>query len=99
MSETAVVKDKKEKLSGSSQGPFSVWQGMTFPMWLRFLAMRPPMDWSQAARIAICTGCSINNSISGIAERLLYGRSIDKVELSAPPVFILGHWRSGTTWL
>lgn len=97
MSEPASV--KKEKLSGSSQGPFSVWQGMTFPMWLRFLALRPPMDWSQAARIAICTGCSINNSISGLAERIISGRRIQKVKIPAPPVFILGHWRSGTTWL
>ena len=96
MSDTA---KGKEKLSGSSQGPFSVWQGMTFGSWLRFLAMHPPMDWSQAVRIALCTGCSINNSICGAAERLIYGRQIDKVQFPAPPVFILGHWRSGTTWL
>lgn len=91
--------NKKDKTSGSSQGPFSIWQGMSFGNWLRFLAMRPPMDWSQAARIAICTGCNINNSISGFAEKVLYGRQIQNTQFPGPPVFILGHWRSGTTWL
>jgi LPS sulfotransferase NodH len=90
---------KKDKTSGSSQGPFSVWQGMTFSTWLRFLAMRPPMDWSQAFRIALCTGCSMSNSVFGLAERLLYGRQIQNVKFPGPPVFVLGHWRSGTTWL
>lgn len=32
-------------------------------------------------------------------ERLLYGRKIRKHRLSSPPVFILGHWRTGTTHL
>ena len=88
-----------EKLTGTSQGPFSLWQGMAFGDWLRFLAMKPPLDSSQAARIAICTGCSINNSILGLLEKMVYGRRIEQVKFPRPPVFILGHWRSGTTWL
>lgn len=88
-----------EKLTGTSQGPFSLWQGMSFGDWLRFLAMKPPLDYSQAARIAICTGCSINNSILGLLEKMVYGRRIEQVKFPRPPVFILGHWRSGTTWL
>lgn len=90
---------KKDKTTGSSQGPFSVWQGMTFGMWLRFLAMRPPMDWTQASRLAICTSCSISNSINRVVERLLFGRQIDNAKFPGPPLFILGHWRSGTTLL
>ena len=30
-------------------------------------------------------------------ERLLFGMAIHRHRLSAPPVFIIGHWRSGTT--
>lgn len=89
----------KDKTTGSSQGPFSVWQGMTFGTWLRFLAMRPPMDWTQASRIAICTGCSLSNSVNRVIERLIYGRQIDNAQFPGPPLFILGHWRSGTTLL
>jgi hypothetical protein len=32
-------------------------------------------------------------------ERLRYGRAVRRTELVADPVFILGHWRSGTTYL
>ncbi len=32
-------------------------------------------------------------------ERLLHGRRIREHQLESPPVFILGHWRSGTTHL
>ncbi len=34
-----------------------------------------------------------------LAERLLYDRAIQRHEFSAPPVFVLGHWRSGTSYL
>jgi omega-hydroxy-beta-dihydromenaquinone-9 sulfotransferase len=32
-------------------------------------------------------------------ERVRYGSIIDTLEITNPPVFILGHWRSGTTYL
>jgi hypothetical protein len=34
-----------------------------------------------------------------LAERLLYERAIRRHEFAAPPVFVLGHWRSGTSYL
>jgi hypothetical protein len=33
------------------------------------------------------------------AELLLFGRRINRVHISDPPIFIIGHWRSGTTHL
>lgn len=88
-----------EKTTGANQGPFSAWQGMTFSTWLRFLALRPAMDWGHAARISLCTACSVSNSVNKVLERMLYGRQIDNVQFPGPPLFILGHWRSGTTLL
>lgn len=32
-------------------------------------------------------------------EKLLYAKKIQDTEISSPPIFILGHWRSGTTAL
>ncbi|NIP74476.1 MAG: sulfotransferase, partial [Xanthomonadales bacterium] len=32
-------------------------------------------------------------------ECILVGRYLPKIEEMAPPIFILGHWRSGTTHL
>ena len=34
-----------------------------------------------------------------VLEALRFGRAIDRAELAEPPIFILGHWRSGTTHL
>lgn len=34
-----------------------------------------------------------------LLQHLLFGRAIAKTQLVAPPLFVLGHWRSGTTLL
>lgn len=39
------------------------------------------------------------NSLAGVAQRVAYGRLIDQTTIDQPPVFIVGHWRSGTTYL
>lgn len=39
------------------------------------------------------------NSIMHRVQRVLYGRRIREAEIEHPPVFIIGHWRSGTTHL
>lgn len=32
-------------------------------------------------------------------ERILFGKKIEKLQIEYPPIFIIGHWRSGTTYL
>ena len=44
-------------------------------------------------------GCTLMNSVLAGFQNLTYGRRIDETELVAPPVFVVGHWRSGTTLL
>jgi hypothetical protein len=39
------------------------------------------------------------NSLLGLATRLLYGRKVSRTRIEHPPLFVLGHWRSGTTLL
>lgn len=85
--------------TGSSQGPCCMFQGLDFPAWLRLLARRPKMEWAYALRIAGVTAFSLSNSFWGFAEKLLYDRRIRAHKIEQPPVFILGHWRSGTTLL
>jgi hypothetical protein len=82
----------------SSQGPVCIWQGMDLPMWVRFLSMRPPIDIKHLPRVALTTVIALHNSLAGFVERLVYQKSILSHEVKAP-VFILGHWRSGTTLL
>jgi LPS sulfotransferase NodH len=39
------------------------------------------------------------NTVLALLQRLLYGRKLAAAEFHGPPVFIIGHWRSGTTLL
>ena len=41
--------------------------------------------------------CSVLNSGLAAIQRLIYEKKIASVKLTGPPVFIIGHWRSGTT--
>ncbi len=76
------------------------WHGMRFGTWLKLLMKHncrlTPRNMITAATI---TPCSIFNSVAGGFQSLLYGRKIRRQTLSAPPLFVLGHWRSGTTLL
>ncbi|HEY4262936.1 MAG TPA: sulfotransferase, partial [Schlesneria sp.] len=92
------VEPRQEKY-GSSQGIFSIWQGMDIPNWCRLLAGGPPVHWTQALRLALVSGMSVSNSVFKMIEHLVHGAELKRYELQNPPVFILGHWRSGTTLL
>lgn len=53
-------------------------------------------------KLPIAVGVSVFsplNDLLALSQAVLYGRKIAKTEISKPPVFILGHWRSGTTLL
>jgi hypothetical protein len=73
--------------------------GITFGRWLRVLwdnrfAVDPPY-WGRAA---VITAGSIPNTFLTAWERLVYGGRARNAQV-APPLFILGIWRSGTTYL
>jgi len=73
--------------------------GILLGDWLRLLAENrfaiSPNCWIRAMSIG---GCSLINTSLHLIERLRYGAKIEKIEVE-PPVFILGHWRQGTTLL
>lgn len=54
---------------------------------------------TRLAMAAIVSGIAPINDLLGGTQRLIHGRRIDNTELAGPPVFIVGHWRSGTTLL
>ncbi len=47
----------------------------------------------------LITLCAIAIRSGALLQRLIYGRRIAATEIKEPPVFIIGHWRSGTTYL
>lgn len=81
------------------QGHFCIFHGLTVGNWLRLLASRPPLHWSKLSRLASISAFSVINSIERILENCIYGRRIEKQKIEHAPIFIIGHWRSGTTLL
>lgn len=76
------------------------WQGMTFGEWMRFWASRHfrshPLRWPMALGILMIT--PINSALAAL-QNFWLGKKIAATEITKPPVFIIGHWRSGTTYL
>jgi hypothetical protein len=73
--------------------------GITTGAWLRLLAQNrfriPPAYWPKVAFTTLASGLS---SGFAIAEKAIYGRKV-AATVVPPPLFVLGHWRSGTTHL
>jgi hypothetical protein len=66
--------------------------------WLRLL-LSHGVDWRDAPRACAITLTAPLTSPLRAAERLIYARVIERTTIEPPPVFILGHWRTGTTHL
>lgn len=74
--------------------------GIEIPQWLRLLAgARFRVSARYLHRIAWITGWSTVATTVGAIERRRYDRRIASTPIDPPPIFILGHWRSGTTHL
>ena len=73
---------------------------MTLGVWLRLLLANrfavAPRFWPAALGI---TGVATLNSAFAAVQWLWLGRRIARTQIREPPIFILGHWRSGTTLL
>jgi hypothetical protein len=68
--------------------------------WLRLVSTHRydihPLRWPM---FAVGTGCAMVNSVLGQLQQLLLGDQIARTQVHDSPLFILGHWRSGTTYL
>jgi omega-hydroxy-beta-dihydromenaquinone-9 sulfotransferase len=77
-----------------------VWQGCTLPAFLRLL-------WTNRFAIAprfaymplVMTTVSALTSALQVVQDSWYGSKLDRTPIREPPLFILGHWRTGTTLL
>lgn len=55
-----------------------------------------PFKFPMTGLVGACT--ALNSALSRL-QWALYDRAIERTDLVAPPIFIIGHWRSGTTLL
>jgi len=73
---------------------------MELGAWLRLLwRSRFAVDADMRGAALQCTLHSAVNTWLGLWQRLLYGGAIARTQLVDDPLFVLGHWRSGTTFL
>lgn len=74
------------------------WNGMRVGSFLALLRENQfQIDLARWPMTTIVGGCSVLNSTLGFVQQLTHGRRIEQAQLIAPPVFVIGHWRSGTT--
>lgn len=74
--------------------------GITAGRWLRLLAEnRFDVDLVYAHRVAFVSLLALMNSAWAALEELRFRRAIAATKIEHPPLFVLGHWRSGTTHL
>lgn len=55
-----------------------------------------PLRWPMMGLVG---GCCVASSLLGTMQNLICNRKIEAVELPDSPIFVIGHWRSGTTLL
>ena len=64
----------------------------------RFVPMLPEMDVRLSGRAALMTAASMAGAPLALAESVAFRRKLRDASVQ-PPIFIVGHWRSGTTHL
>ncbi len=71
----------------------------SFRNWLKLLWQNRGVDRVYVHRALFVSLCSLLTSPFRLYQRTWYGRRIKKLTIQEPPIFIIGHWRSGTTHL
>ncbi len=67
--------------------------------WRRLRQLHPRIDRSFTDRARAASFFTPLLTPLHTAEKLLYGQAIATTTLTHPPIFVIGHWRSGTTLL
>lgn len=92
------ARPKRERKYGLISPRF--WHGMLFSTWMRMVARNrfaiAPRKLPMACAI---TAFSVFNSVMRCAQEWKYGERADAMHIKRAPIFIIGHWRSGTTLL
>jgi omega-hydroxy-beta-dihydromenaquinone-9 sulfotransferase len=87
-------------LSWWSEWAAPLWIGCNFSAWSRLLIRnRFAVHWSRWHFVAFYTFVSLVHSGLGLVQNVLFGRRVANTPMTEPPIFIIGHWRTGTTLL
>jgi hypothetical protein len=77
-----------------------IWEGIDFFAWMRLLARnRFAVDWSCLYIAVIVSLVSVVHSALRLLQEAWLGGAIRRTPVRHSPIFIIGHWRTGTTLL
>ena len=77
-----------------------LWEGLDYFAFWRLLARgRFRVGRRQLHVVAVMSVVTLANTILGWLQRARHGRDLRRTPLPASPLFVLGHWRTGTTLL
>ncbi len=94
--------EKREEKGGQAAHLMTlrVWNGINFPSIARALRRhRFAVSPSRIPMATFMTALGLVNSALASTQRLFWSRKVAETPLVDDPVFIIGHWRSGTTLL
>ncbi len=72
--------------------------GGSFINWLKLLQANKGIEHQYLFKGILISLASISGIPNRILEKLIFDRQIEKISVESP-IFIVGHWRSGTTYL
>jgi hypothetical protein len=87
---------KKQKNNRTVQHPLF---GISLRNWIQLLEKNGGVDREYLNRAAFITLTSMLTTPARMLFKIKYSSKINKTKISHPPLFIIGHWRSGTTYL
>jgi hypothetical protein len=93
---TTKNEQKKQKNNQTVQHPLF---GISLRSWIQLLEKNGGVDREYFTKAIFITLTSIFTTPARILFAIKYRSKINKTNISHPPVFIIGHWRSGTTYL
>ena len=87
---------KKQKNNRTVQHPLF---GISLKNWIQLLEKNGGVDKEYLTKMIFITLTSIFTTPARILFKIKYSSKINETQVSHPPIFIIGHWRSGTTYI
>jgi len=79
---------------------FTILLGMRFPVLMKLVFRNGITLYPEyIIKFLMLLQNSLISSVLTLAEKKNYSKKIRETEISTPPIFIIGHWRTGTTYL
>jgi hypothetical protein len=94
-----MIQDQQPTLQKEARSPQHPLFGIALGNWIRLVSRNGGIDRKYLGKAAFITITSLGTAPARLLFRLRYGSTIHNTNVLNPPVFIIGHWRTGTTYL